>query len=303
MNMSLIYDISKLMVVGFGKMCGPGDQARLAAKEFPTDLVEDNDLQYIEDGTWEHRLDVYYPEGTSPKAKLPVLIDIHGGGWGYGDKELNKLYCLHCARRGYVVFNISYRLAPQYHTKDQMQDCMAAMKYVSKHLKDYPCDAKRIYITGDSAGGQLAAHCAGANLSKNMRKAYDLENPNLKIKGVCLTSAVPYMNKKGIMSVFLPSVKGKDAKGSAYEKYFDFNKILKDVDEYPPTILFTSLADVIASGQTKKTYKMLKKKGVPAKLINRKKPSLMHVYPVLDPDLKDGAKAIDDMTAFFNKNK
>ena len=111
------------------------------------------------------------------------------------------------------------------------------------------------------------------------------------------------MNKKGIMSVFLPSVKGKDAKDSAYEKYFDFNKILKDVDEYPPTILFTSLADVIASGQTKKTYKMLKKKGVPAKLINRKKPSLMHVYPVLDPDLKDGAKAIDDMTAFFNKNK
>ncbi|UKI14322.1 MAG: hypothetical protein L6V85_09755 [Clostridiales bacterium] len=35
--------------------------------------------------------------------KLPVIIDIHGGGWMYGDKDLNAPYCEALAKRGFVV--------------------------------------------------------------------------------------------------------------------------------------------------------------------------------------------------------
>ncbi len=107
-----------------------------------------------------HLLDVYYPEGTKADAKLPVIIDIHGGGWMYGDKDLNKYYCLELANRGYVVFNMSYRLAPDVTVNEQLQDCAEALKWINENMESYPCDRSRILLTGDSAGGQLCAYSA-----------------------------------------------------------------------------------------------------------------------------------------------
>lgn len=49
-------------------------------------MTEVNDLAYIEDGNLYHTLDVLYPADTQPGAKLPVIIDIHGGGWMYAEK-------------------------------------------------------------------------------------------------------------------------------------------------------------------------------------------------------------------------
>ena len=46
------------------------------------------------------------PNNISENDKLPVIIDIHGGGWMYGDKGLNENYCRALADRGYVVFLI-----------------------------------------------------------------------------------------------------------------------------------------------------------------------------------------------------
>lgn len=55
-------------------------------------------------------LDVYRPK--SVEGALPVIVDIHGGGWYYGDKELNKYYCMSLVKYGFAVVNVSYRLAP-----------------------------------------------------------------------------------------------------------------------------------------------------------------------------------------------
>lgn len=55
------------------------------------------DIPYIEDGHRGHLLDVYYPKDAGQK--LPVIIDIHGGGFLYGDKDLNKLYGYHLAKK------------------------------------------------------------------------------------------------------------------------------------------------------------------------------------------------------------
>lgn len=89
----------------------------------PTAGVEQiTDVAYLDDGLKEHMLDVYYPEGAS--AKLPVIIDIHGGGWMAGSKEINKNYCLAIAKRGYCVFNLNYRLAGEYRFHEQIEDIL-----------------------------------------------------------------------------------------------------------------------------------------------------------------------------------
>lgn len=276
------------------------DEERLSKQTYPTDLEEVCDVAYMTDGHKYHRFDVYYPKGTNKK--LPVIIDIHGGGWFYGDKELNKNYCLHLAQRGFCVFNISYRLVPEVRMNDQLADCMAALSFIGMHLSEYPADRKRIYVTGDSAGGQLAAYVAAACVSDEMRKAFGgLQKPDFKIRAVGLVSPCPFMQPKGAMKFYLPHVLGKKYKKQDWAKYTDFAKVVKSSKKYPPTIIFTSFGDFIAMKQSKQAFKVLKKNRVKVSYDCRKSFKLGHVYQVLFPDDKTSVKAIDKMIKFWGK--
>lgn len=291
--------IAENLIKVFWKFCGVNDLKRLSKQIYPSDLIEDNDIQYVADGDVYHQLDVYYPKNS--KGKLPVIIDIHGGGWFYGDKELNKNYCLHLAQRGFVVFNISYRLAPDVSVKEQLQDCMDALTCIGKAMKKYPCNKNRVFMTGDSAGGQLAAFAAAANSSERLRKIYGASKPDLKIKALALTSPVPFLTPTGLMKMYMPHILGKDYENQEFASYIDFDKVVDACDDFPPTIFFTSVADVVAEIQTVKAYRYLKSKGIKTKLSFSPKP-LQHVYQVLYPDDKDSVKAMEQMVKFFKKN-
>ena len=85
------------------RYCDGGDKAKHAAQKSAYGDGSERPA-YIEDGNLYHTLDVLYPADTQPGAKLPVIIDIHGGGWMYAEKGLNHHYCAALADRGYVVF-------------------------------------------------------------------------------------------------------------------------------------------------------------------------------------------------------
>jgi acetyl esterase/lipase len=142
------------------RFCDGGDKKKHASQTPPDDVVQISDIAYINDSNHYHNLDVMYPENAQKTDKLPVIIDIHGGGWMYADKDLNDYYCMSLADRGYVVFNISYRLAPDVTVKEQIQDIAYALKWIEENMSNYPCDTNNIMLTGDSAGGQLAVYSA-----------------------------------------------------------------------------------------------------------------------------------------------
>ena len=60
------------------------------------------------------------------------------------------------------------------------------------------------------------------------------------------------------------------------------------------------MADIVHSAGVR-TYKTLKKAGIPTELNDSKNPKLMHVYMVTGADLPEGQAAIDGMTGFFQK--
>ena len=81
-------EIAAEILTRFWQITEKKDKARLS-KQRPADGIDGRfDIPYINDGETEHLLDVYFPENT--KENLPAIIDIHGGGWMYGNKELNK---------------------------------------------------------------------------------------------------------------------------------------------------------------------------------------------------------------------
>lgn len=125
-----------------------------------------NNVPYIADARREHLLDVYRPRGrTGP---LPVVLYVHGGGFRILSKDSHWVMGLVFARAGYVVFNISYRLAPRDPFPAGLQDVASAYTWVLDHAHEYGGDPSRLVIAGESAGANLVT---AATLATVQRRA------------------------------------------------------------------------------------------------------------------------------------
>ena len=84
---------------------------RIAANPNPYGVHIITDIPYRKDGRAEHLLDVYAPnEGKSP---LPVIVELHGGGYLSCNKEINAQHGQYFASRGFRVVNMNYNAVPR----------------------------------------------------------------------------------------------------------------------------------------------------------------------------------------------
>ncbi len=116
-------------------------------------------VPYRQEGAPLH-LDVYRPAGRA--GLLPVVLYIHGGGFRALAKDTHWLMGLAFARRGFVVFNIDYRLAPTHPFPAAPQDVCAAYRWVVENAHHHGGDSRRLLVAGESAGANLAVVAAVA---------------------------------------------------------------------------------------------------------------------------------------------
>jgi acetyl esterase len=105
-------------------------------------------------------MDIYTP--TTGQESYPVLVIIHGGGWLINDKSPMTAMSDYIAKHAnYVICNINYRLLIDKNntvTMDEIiEDAMGSVLWVKANISGYKGDPEKIIITGDSAGGHLAA--------------------------------------------------------------------------------------------------------------------------------------------------
>lgn len=139
------------------------------------------DLVYM-DGSkrLEHRLDVYRPrESNGPP---PALLYVHGGGFRILSKDTHWMMGLAFARKGYVVFNASYRLAPDHPFPAGLDDVSHAYRWVVDNAREWGADPKRMIVAGESAG---------ANLVTALTLAAAYERPEPYARRVYETGVVP----------------------------------------------------------------------------------------------------------------
>lgn len=110
-------------------------------------------LPYDGPGAPHRKLDVYRPTGRGEG--LPVVLYVHGGGFRILSKETHWVMALAFARRGFVVFNIDYRLAPRHPFPAALEDCCAAYAWVAANAARYGGDPSRVVLAGESAGANL----------------------------------------------------------------------------------------------------------------------------------------------------
>ncbi len=89
---------------------------------------------------------------------MPLIIFCHGGGWVFGNMDFYSIFLRHLAEATEsAILLIDYRLAPKYKFPTAVEDCYDAVLWAAEGAKYWKIDTDRIFIAGDSAGGNLAA--------------------------------------------------------------------------------------------------------------------------------------------------
>ncbi|KAM9189784.1 neutral cholesterol ester hydrolase 1 isoform 1-T1 [Dugong dugon] len=127
----------------------------------------------------------------SPKPEEPLrrsVLYIHGGGWALASPSMSwspleisyydELCTAMAKELNAVIVSIEYRLVPKVYFPEQIHDVVRATKYFLQPevLQKYSVDPGRIGISGDSAGGNLAA-ALGQEFSQdaNLRSKFKLQ--------------------------------------------------------------------------------------------------------------------------------
>ena len=101
----------------------------------------------------------------SAKTELGLLVFFHGGGWVIGDLNSHDGVCRSLANKsGHAVLSVDYRLAPEHKFPAAFDDCATALKWAYDNALALGIDNTRMAVGGDSAGGNLAAAVALAEV-------------------------------------------------------------------------------------------------------------------------------------------
>lgn len=127
------------------------------------------------------KLDVYTPKKKTKELRN-VLVFIHGGNWMNGSKSLYDFFGRGMAGKGIITVVIDFRQYPAANSEMAM-DAARSVKWVKENITAYGGDTNKIYVSGHSAGAQLAALISTDN---SYFDALKIKNP---IKGCVLIDA------------------------------------------------------------------------------------------------------------------
>ena len=115
-------------------------------------------------------LDLHYPQGGK---NLPVIVWFHGGGLTEGKRFIPE----ELKNEGVVIVAPGYRLSPTVKSPTYVEDAAAAVAWVYKNIRRYGGSPEKIFLSGASAGGYLAAM---VGLDKHYLKAHGIDANRLK---------------------------------------------------------------------------------------------------------------------------
>ncbi|WVZ61965.1 hypothetical protein U9M48_011770 [Paspalum notatum var. saurae] len=166
---------------GVLQLMSDGTVRRAADPPFAVEIPADECGVEWKDVTWEpaHGLNVrlYRPRrhlgaaSDDAPPRLPVLAYFHGGGFCFGSGTWLNIHasCLRLAAElPAVVLSFDYRLAPEHRIPAAQDDGAKALSWLASTAATDPwlasssADFSRIFLAGDSAGGNIAHHVAAA---------------------------------------------------------------------------------------------------------------------------------------------
>ena len=277
-----------------------GDKRRLAKQvQDLSDLVIEKDIPYVDDGERGHLLDIYRLPETPEDA--PVVVNVHGGGLFASYKEVNANFNYEWARLGYNVVSISYRRIHTTTLWHQVDDVMAALRFIGVNARRLGLNTERCYLTGDSAGALLALFALALEGSDQLQTAFGIKASGIPFRAAGLISIMLDTQRKDLMRAINSRITGPLDRGTAYERYLLNPSLLVGATKLPPIFQVTSNEDLIQKDSLR-FERLLELSGTEHEMQNWPKGTereLVHVFAVGYPMYPESRDVFARMDAFF----
>lgn len=185
-----------------------------------------------------------YRPADAPVAAMPGLLQIHGGGFIIGSIDMTDALCDQIAAEfPAVVASVEYRLAPEDPYPAGVEDCYAALVWLADNAAELGVDTERIAISGQSAGGGLAAATAllardrgGPTLCFQMLEIPELDD-RLDTPSMLAFTDTPLWNRPNAVRSWSWYLGRDDLPGSAEVSPYAAPARAEDLSGLPPTFV------------------------------------------------------------------
>lgn len=292
----------------------------LHQKKHP-DVITEKDIIFSNANPAVCKADLHYKENNGEK--VPVLVNVHGGGWIIGDKRNSSTYCITLADDAdCFVMNINYGMpakdvpfmfekndpkanhSPDYLWPYPIQTHFLALKWLEKNAEKYNLDLDNVYVSGDSAGAHMTGVVAAAFCSDEYNKALELEMPSFAPRGYIMNCGlynVDFYNKVPIGRCMMRKFTGlDDTTQHPLHKYLNPGPYINTKANH--VLVCRGMIDVATLTQSTGLVKQLKKAGVDYKeYVGRALPNSFHDFMLLAPT-KASKKCMKYTAEWMKKN-
>lgn len=277
--------------------------------------VKKSSYVYSPQGSKEHECNLYTPFSGNCE-KLPLIIDIHGGCWVHGDKDVYDCFNYDLVLQGNAVSTLTYRTIDQVGFREQVQDIFHYLHFLHDKKEMLGISTDNIMLTGDSAGAQLSLLVTAINQSARLQEVFRVRPVPISFSCLTLSHSVcfvdqaaslhdnPWLSKKVAIPGLLKMMYGEQyASSSVYANSVNPECFINGDTKLPPILLVTSEGDKMFKYQTLKLARFFDRQNIPYQLYIEKDENADHIYNILDPFARAARRCNTYMVDFFHRQK
>lgn len=237
------------------------------------------------------------------------LLYIHGGAFVMGSPRSHRNITDRFAQlTGCAVLSIDYRLMPEHSRSAGIEDCRTAYEWLLENGPDGSAPTQKIFIAGDSAGGNLALMMSAWSRDSGSRKAdavvalsphtdATLGSPSMRSN--IETDAMLGPMFRGLAKIPRPLLLWVGLlQNRVTPASPTISPVFGDLQALPPTLVHVSEAEMLCDDGRRYVNRAVSQ-GSPARLQSWQ--HVVHVWHMFYPQLPESGEAWDEIGKFLKE--
>jgi acetyl esterase/lipase len=244
--------------------------------------------------------------GVDPARRV---LYIHGGGFIAGSPNSHRSATSQFSEvANAAVLAVDYRLMPEHKRFDGIEDCRTAYRWILENGPDGPSRPDRLYMGGDSAGGNLSLMMAGWIRDSNLRQP----DAVVALSPLCdSTYSSPSIRANLATDYMLGPMFGRLLKIPSWILSWIFlienrcrqanplvSPVFGDLSNLPPTLIQASESEMLFDDARRYVNKA-RTFGSPVRL--QSWAHMLHVWQLFYPEVPEAGDAWNEIGAFIGQ--